>query len=168
VRPNSVRYDPVKHVDEAFRFANLGLSKEAISELIGIDDRTFGKWMKSHPEFAAAIHSARNAADARVINSLYRKAADLDKKVTTKTLYGPTGKLIQKTVIESSYDTDGTMAKWWLSHRRAEDWAGTTLDASEDLPDADLINRIGYLAREHQKSDRSEPGRSSEDITEPD
>jgi len=88
------KYDPAK-LPDVTNLCLLGLTDDELSEFLGIDRSTFYDWKNKYPEFADAIWSGKQGADALVAESLYKNART-----------GDTG-----------------AAKHWLNNRRRSNWS---------------------------------------------
>ena len=65
---------PAGYVDQAFKFCLLGATDADLGQFFDVDERTINNWKESHPEFLQSLKAGKEQADARVAQSLYRKA----------------------------------------------------------------------------------------------
>ena len=69
-----MKYNPEYHDDWAWSLTVKGATVEEIAEAFGITERTVYRWVKKYDSFRSAVESGRDAADAKVIKSLYQRA----------------------------------------------------------------------------------------------
>lgn len=69
---------PSKFENDFYRrvkgYALLGLTNLKIAELLDIDEKTFYNWQNEDPEFFQSIKDGREAADAKVAETMYNQA----------------------------------------------------------------------------------------------
>lgn len=70
------KYDKSRHPLVAEGMAIRGATVAEIAEGLAVSARTVSAWIKQHEEFAEAVSSGRDMADARVQYSLYRSACE--------------------------------------------------------------------------------------------
>lgn len=124
-----------------------GLPAAEMAERLGIDEKTFLRWRKKHPEFEEAITIGRGNADFKVVSALYRKATGynvaLSKTFKLKKIdYDPdTGKKVREYeelatgVDETHVPADLRAETFWLKNRRGEYWSDRP-DRTADDDDA--------------------------------
>ena len=114
-------------------WARNGLSNEQIAENIGVSRKTFQEWLKKFPELKDAVKNSKEVADIHVENALFKKCLGYTVKVTKhikvrKVEYSDEGKRIGETeelvpvFDEVHIPADTNAQKFWLQHRKAEDW----------------------------------------------
>ena len=70
-RPSKFRQE---YVEQAFKLCLLGATDAELGRFFDVDERTINNWKESHPEFLQSLKDGKEQADARVAQSLYRKA----------------------------------------------------------------------------------------------
>lgn len=70
-RPSKFRPE---YVDQAFKFCLLGATDADLGRFFDVDETTINRWKKAHPEFCQSLKDGKEQADARVAQSLYRRA----------------------------------------------------------------------------------------------
>jgi hypothetical protein len=73
-----------KFVEEAGKLALAGTTDEGLAEYLGIPLATLHEWLASKPEFADAVHYARNLADAAIVAAIERNATGGFPEVITR------------------------------------------------------------------------------------
>lgn len=109
--------------DKAKRYAEAGATDREIAELFEVSERTLYRWKHTHPELAAALEVGKSAADARVEQSLYRRA-------TGYSFDAVKFHVVNGGVVETSYvehvAPDTTAAIFWLKNRKSDAWRDKT------------------------------------------
>jgi hypothetical protein len=118
--------------DKARRYAEAGATDREIAELFDVSERTLYRWKHTHPELAAALTVGKEAADARVEQSLYRRATGYSFDATKF-------HVVDGCVVETPYvehvAPDTSAAIFWLKNRKPTDWRDKT-EVVHDLPEA--------------------------------
>lgn len=107
----------------ATRFCLLGAKEDELAECLGVSERTVKNWMHKYPTFLAAVRAGRAEADARVANSLYRRANGY-KHSAEKVFLSKDGKIIRAEYTEH-YPPDAASMIFWLKNRRRDLWRDT-------------------------------------------
>ena len=68
----SLIYDEDKHPEEGYRLTLLGLTIPEMADFWGVHHLTVDNWIRERPTFAARVFAAREEADSRVVEKLYR------------------------------------------------------------------------------------------------
>ena len=71
------KYDPGM-IPAVEMWARDGLTEEEIARKLGVGHTAFNVWKNKHAEFAEALKTSKETADARVEKALYTKALDGD------------------------------------------------------------------------------------------
>lgn len=101
--------------------AILGATNDQLAEFFGVSDTTVDNWIKSIPEFKAAIIPARAQADANVQHSLYRCAMGYSHRAEKIFYDSKAGKVVRVPYIEH-YKPDNTAQIFWLKNRQRDLW----------------------------------------------
>lgn len=115
------KYNPEVHIPVAKSMAWLGATNEQIAEKLEINLSTFYDWFKKHPEFSNPIKEAKEEADGRVVESLYKRATGY-KQVEKHYEASEEGQTILSREIEKELPPDATSMIFWLKNRRPKDW----------------------------------------------
>lgn len=103
----------------AAALCKLGATNAEIANGLGVACSTVELWMVKHPEFGAAVKTAKAVADARVERSLYQRACgyecdEIDIRVV--------GSQVVQTPIRKRYPPDVVACIFWLKNRRPDLW----------------------------------------------
>ncbi len=149
-RPSKFRPE---YVDQAFKFCLLGATDADLGRFFYVDERTIDNWKESHPEFLQSLKAGKEQADARVAQSLYRKALGWEHQAVKIVADAKTGTehIVPYT---ERYPPDTTAAIFWLKNRRPDLWrdkhavehSGEIATPVRDMSDEELLERAGRLA----------------------
>lgn len=115
-RPTKFKPEFVK---QAAKLAALGATDREAAEFFEVSEATVHRWKHEFPEFCESLKVGKETADARVEQSLYRRALGYaHDEVHIATYEGQT--II--TPIVKQYAPDTTAAIFWLKNRRPADW----------------------------------------------
>ena len=118
-------YNPHIHPHLARWMTRCGLTDEMVAQEFGVTRMTIHNWRKRHPEFAEAMIEGKEVADAKVEDSLYRRALGYDYQETHEEysegedgkVYGRKVKVVDKHVLP-----DVQAAIYWLTNRQGDRW----------------------------------------------
>lgn len=118
------KYDPERHIPLIKGLARDGLTMAEMAEYIGIHKNTLTNWGKRYPELGVALKNGRAEADAKVEDSLFRKACGITVKEVRKTVVedanGNKTKRVEEYTKELPPDT--TAIIYWLKNRQPDKW----------------------------------------------
>ncbi len=103
-----------------------------IAKVLGTSKFTIYEWMRTYPEFSAAIVRVRTMADAAVESALRKRATGFDFVETTKVTKEGGGKegenltQVTESVKQVYVPPDTAAAVFWLKNRDPERWAEKT------------------------------------------
>lgn len=132
-----------------------GLTKEQISENLGISVQSFDNYMKRYEEFADAVDKGREPCEIHIENALVKRALGYSYKEVTrerKQVFNPaTGDMEYKLVVTKSVTKhvvpDVGAQQYYLEHRAPKRWEkvpSTYIDSVQVNADiqsiADLLN----------------------------
>lgn len=129
------KYQP-SFVVQAKKLAELGATDREVADFFEVDERTLNRWKHEHEDFCQSLRVGKEAADARVIQSLYRKAIGYEQDAV-KIAVNAQGEVTQVPFIER-HAPDTTAAIFWLKNRASADWRDKidhSVDVSERLYD---------------------------------
>lgn len=107
-------------VEQAKKLANLGATDRDVADFFGVDERTINRWKQDHEGFCQALKVGKDAADARVEQSLYRRALGYTHDAV-KIAVNAQGEVTQVPYVEH-FPPDTTAAIFWLKNRKPSDW----------------------------------------------
>ena len=88
--------------------ARMGLTDEKLASLLQVSRSTLSDWKKTNPEFRDTISQAKSAADAQVIDGLFRRACGFTADDGTY------------------YPPHPVACSFWLRNRSPEAWRDTS------------------------------------------
>lgn len=123
--------------------AQLGATDREIAEMLAVTERTLNNWKHTHPELEEALKVGKETADARVEQSLYRRALGYSHDEVHITAYEGD---VTQTPIVKHYAPDTTAAIFWLKNRKPAEWRDVKaqeISAPGGKPLVTLIQLIG-------------------------
>lgn len=112
------KYDPECITKVAELCAN-GATNREVADYLGVTEVTLWRWRAEYPEFCNALKTGKDAADERVIQSLYRRATGYSFNALKIMQYE--GVPIEVPYVEH-VPPDTTAAIFWLKNRRRDEW----------------------------------------------
>jgi hypothetical protein len=109
-----------EHIEQARKLAGLGATDREVAEFFGVSEATLHRWKHEHPEFCESLKVGKDAADARVEQSLYRRALGYSHDAV-KIAVNAQGEVTQVPFTEH-FPPDTTAAIFWLKNRRKDEW----------------------------------------------
>lgn len=110
----------VEFNEQAYKLSLLGHTDKDLAVFFEVTETTINNWKIEHPDFFESIKNGKENADAKVAESLYRRATG-QVKVTEET---ESEKGLYVTTKELPPDT--TAAIFWLKNRQRKTWTDTT------------------------------------------
>ncbi len=149
-RPSKFREE---YVEQAFNYCLLGATDADLGRFFDVDERTINNWKESHPEFLQSLKAGKEQADARVAQSLYRRALGWEHEAVKIVADAKTGTehIVPYT---ERYPPDTTAAIFWLKNRRPDLWrdkhriehSGEIPTTVREMSDEELLERASQLA----------------------
>lgn len=122
---------------QAYRHCLLGATDKDLAELFEVEETTINNWKIEHPKFFESIKKGKADADAKVADSLFKRAngyshSDVDIKMFE-------GEIITTKLVKH-YPPDTTAAIFWLKNRQKNKWRDKTevdnnIKIAKDLED---------------------------------
>lgn len=140
------KYDPDSHPERAFRLSLLGLTDEQIAVAFGISESTLNLWKTQHEEFLGALNDGKDEADAKVADSLYRRALGYSHEAVKIVADAKSGDVVQVPYVEH-YPPDTTAGIFWLKNRHSGKWRDRH-NVTIDDPDEVLSKVLGVKKEE--------------------
>lgn len=104
---------------QAAKLCALGATDSQLADFFEVAVSTISLWKVEHPEFSEALKLAKDEADAKVEQSLYRRAMGYEHDETDIRVVD---KEIVQTPIRKHYPPDTTACIFWLKNRKAAQW----------------------------------------------
>jgi len=144
------KYKP-EFIEKAIALCTQGATDRELAEFFHVSESTLNLWKLEHPEFSEALKMAKEIADDRVVNSLYRRALGYSHdSVHVSNFQG----MVTLTPIVEHYPPDTVAAIFWLKNRRPAEWrdvkavehsGSVTHKHARELTLAELDKRIAEL-----------------------
>jgi hypothetical protein len=106
-------------IEQARKLAYLGATDREMAEFFEVSEATLHRWKHEYPEFCESAKLGKEAADARVEQSLYRKAVGYTYDSEKVFQFG--GQIVRAPVVEHVPPSD-TAIIFWLKNRRRDQW----------------------------------------------
>ena len=131
-----------EYVEQAKKLAELGATDRELAEFFYVSESTLYLWKHTQPEFSEALKLGKEASDARVVQSLYRRAIGYSHDaVKIMTVDGS----VQEVPYVEHYPPDTTAGIFWLKNRDPERWRDKReLEVSMD---ESLANRLNSASK---------------------
>jgi len=114
------KYKP-EYDEQAFRYSLLGATDKEMAGFFDISEQTLNTWKHEYPSFLESIKNGKEDADARVVQSLYKRAtgyAQTVQKPMVVSIGGGAGSEIEIAEYEEKIAPDTAAAFIWLKNRR--------------------------------------------------
>lgn len=112
------KYKP-EYAAQAKKLCGLGATDSQLADFFEVAVSTIALWKVEHAEFSDALKMAKEEADAKVEQSLYRRAMGYECDETDIRVVG--GEIV-KTDLRKIYPPDTTAAIFWLKNRKPAQW----------------------------------------------
>lgn len=116
------KYQPA-FVAQAEKLARFGATEFEIAQFFDVSLWTIRNWATAHEEFFKALKVGKEAADARVEQTLYRKATGYTFD-SVKIFCNADGDVTRVQYVEH-VPPDTTSCIFWLKNRRPQEWRDT-------------------------------------------
>lgn len=143
------KYKP-ELIEQARKLCALGATDRDLAEFFEVAESTVNLWKIEHQEFSDALKLAKEAADSRVEQSLYRRA--LGYTYDSVHISNFQGQITLTPIVEHC-PPDPTSCIFWLKNRKPEEWRDIKAiehdigKRLEKLAERDLDNRLAELLR---------------------
>lgn len=105
--------------EQAGKLAKLGHTDAEIADFFGVSESTLNLWKKRHADFSESLKSGKDRADAKVAESLYRRAMGYSHPAVKIMVIG---KSIEQVPYIEHYPPDTTACIFWLKNRQPKNW----------------------------------------------
>ena len=134
----------------AYNYALLGATDKNLAEFLGVCEATVNTWKQDYPQFLESIKKGKEKADAKVAESLYKRATGFQYE-ETKEEY-ERGILVKTTKTKKTVAPETTAQIFWLKNRQKAIWrdkqekqvdlkvSGFDIDKLSDQTIKDIIN----------------------------
>jgi DNA-binding XRE family transcriptional regulator len=137
-RPTKFKPEFVK---QAYEMALLGITDAQMAAIFDVTEQTLNNWKKEIPEFFESLKEGKHGADAKVAQSLYKRATGYEHKAV-KISSNPNGDE-HVTEFTERFPPDTTAAIFWLKNRQPDMWRDVQRKAITDTSGNDIERRMG-------------------------
>lgn len=140
-RPSS--YAP-EFAAQAEKLCRLGATDQELADFFEVDVRTVYRWKHDHDDFCQALKAGKDAADERVVRSLYQRAIGYEQDEVKIFMPGGAEEPVYAP-FRAKVAPDVTAAIFWLKNRRSQEWRDKhEVEAKHGVSDplADLLTSI--------------------------
>ena len=112
-----------EYVEQAYRLCLLGATDKEMADFFGVSEKTFNSWKKAQPELLQSIKRGKDDADARVAQSLFRRATGYEREeeeIKVISLGGNNGSTIDRVPVIKHYPPETAACAFWLKNRHSE------------------------------------------------
>lgn len=120
-----------------YRMRLLGLNREQILHILGVDEMTLDNWRAAHPEFHDAWERGGMLADANVAAALYWRATGYTYDAE-KLFYDSRKGEVIRTTQRTHCPPDVTAANMWLTNRARDLWRNKIVEEHTGADGGDL------------------------------
>jgi len=109
---------------QAAKLCELGATDDELADFFGVHRSTIYRWKHEHEDFCDAIKAGKDAADERVVRSLYQKATgyNVTEQVAIKVKLEQFLEGVEVVEVEKHVPADTAAAIFWMKNRRKTDW----------------------------------------------
>jgi hypothetical protein len=116
-RPTSFKPE---YSEQAYKLCLLGATDKEMADFFGVSEVTFNAWKQEFPDFLKSMRDGKVSADAKVAESLYKRATGYtSKKVVTATIGGEITDIKE---VNEYIGPDTSAASLWLRNRQSAKW----------------------------------------------
>lgn len=111
-------------IEQAKKLCMLGATDSEIADFFEVDVRTIYRWKNENDEFCQALTVGKQAADARVVRSLYQRAVGyyVKEEQALKIKKDQFEEEVEIVEVEKYVAPTDTSIVFWLKNRQPEAW----------------------------------------------
>jgi hypothetical protein len=146
------KYQP-EFAEQAAKLCRLGATDRELAEFFKVAESTLNLWKLQYQEFSESLKRGKDEADARVEQSLYRRALGYSHDaVHVSNFQGA----VTLTPIVEHHPPDTTACIFWLKNRRPVDWR------DKQSVEHGVDDSLGQLLQQIDGKSRALPSRTVE------
>lgn len=152
-RPTSYQNE---YAEQAHKLAMLGMTNAEMAKFFEVATSTLDKWISEIPEFSGALKEGRQIADARVVESLYKRATGYthdEDDIRTVSLPNGGGSQIVITPTKKHYPPDPTSMIFWLKNRQPKKWRDKPDNEDDETPVTPVKVQIEVVSARKRNGD---------------
>lgn len=109
-----------EYAQQAYRLCLLGATDKEMADFFGVSEQTLNSWKTEFPIFLESMGNGKIAADAKVAESLFKRATGYTaKKVVTASIGGV---ITDVKEVDEYIGPDTPAASLWLRNRQSAKW----------------------------------------------
>lgn len=136
------KYNSKVHIPVAKAMARMGAIDEEVADELQVSVREVYRWKVAYPEFCQALKIGKEVADARVVDSLYKRAIGYEyEEVHDLVRDSVDGEVTEHKVVKKHMPPDVTACIYWTKNRMDEWQDVRNIKVSGSLTDA--LNELG-------------------------
>jgi hypothetical protein len=139
-------------IAQAQKLANLGATDREVAEFFGVNEATLNRWKHEHDGLCASLKVGKEQSDARVEQSLYRKALGYSFDAI-KIAVNANGEVTQVPFVEHC-PPDTTAAIFWLKNRKPAEWRDVKAQELSGPGGAAIVTEVRNTIVDPQHPDR--------------
>lgn len=118
------KFEP-QFTEQATKLCKLGATDRELADFFEVAESTLYLWKTEHPEFSEALKRGKEESDARVEQSLYRRALGYSHDAVK--IFHEKGEDVPVVVpYVEHYPPDTTACIFWLKNRQPDKWRDKT------------------------------------------
>lgn len=133
-----------EYAEQAAKLCKLGATDAQLADFFGVAVSTVALWKVQHKAFSDAIKVPKAEADARVEQSLYRRATGYECDETDIRVVNGT---IVETPLRKHYPPDPTAMIFWLKNRQPDAWRDKTETEHSGNVTVEIVRFAGQAAQ---------------------
>lgn len=137
------KYDPAKAPEQAYKLCLLGATDKELADFFGVSEQTLNNWKSQHPEFLESLNLGKSDADARVAESLFKRA--LGYSHPEDDIRVANGEIVITPTIKH-YPPDTAAAIFWLKNRQRGKWRDKIEHDHGVQPDNPIVSLLEGIA----------------------
>ena len=115
------KYQP-EYDDQVFRLCLLGATDVELADFFEVEESTINNWKHDHPKFLESLKEGKEEADAKVAQSLYKRAIGYQAAPEVREETDADGVIKTVTRTTKTVGPDTTAAIFWLKNRKSSKW----------------------------------------------
>lgn len=110
-----------EYADQSFRLCLLGATDKDLAAFFDVSEVTINAWKQNYPKFLKSLKDGKQEADAKVAQSLYKRALGYSHDAV-KIFADPKTGAEAIVPFTQHYPPDTTAAIFWLKNRKPSEW----------------------------------------------
>jgi Zn ribbon nucleic-acid-binding protein len=125
-----------EYAKQAYNYCLLGATDEDLASFFDVTETTINNWKESNVEFFESVKAGKEVADAKVAQSLYKRATGYKHKAVK--IFQVNGEPLIVPYVER-YPPDPTSMIFWLKNRQKKKWRDKVEHGVTDSDGNDVV-----------------------------